>query len=196
MGLVRMLVFGDDDEPVVYPRLKRLEFSKHTDIGKVNTVRMDESVVPFPELRYLKWVGCYGFEDDTLFRANIDKLEYLNIDFSAELLDMLQKADIFGNGRASEIGCITANIIYNNHNAVNLDSCADHIANLISPKTRVVRTSLLFLHSNVATITSKSPYTGNITVLTLKSIALSLLQMIEIIQSMPQMTDLLCVVNS
>ncbi|KAJ1796785.1 hypothetical protein LPJ59_003536 [Coemansia sp. RSA 2399] len=186
-----MFIFDDYGEPIVYPRLEWLKFSGFADT-KV-TFPVDKSIAPFPMLRYLKWDAYYAFEDDTLFRGNGQTLEYLDIGFDSELIALLQREKAFSGGKYPKLCCIRANSVYGDPIGLATNELlTEFTASLISPATQIFRTTIEYSYRDLMNVFTACSYTGNIQVLTLKLTTLSLLQVIELVKLLPNMTSLMC----
>ncbi|KAJ1908110.1 hypothetical protein LPJ81_000308 [Coemansia sp. IMI 209127] len=108
---VLSLILDDNNVSIIYPRLQILEVDNLDSSTNGSKLLIDKSIAPFPVLRCLKWNMVYIFEDDTLFRKNGGTLEYLDIEVDTELAAILQKHQVFADGKYSRLGHVSVRII-------------------------------------------------------------------------------------
>ncbi|KAJ2569516.1 hypothetical protein IW140_003070 [Coemansia sp. RSA 1813] len=105
--LARPFFIHKDGRPVIFPRLRFL-FMQALKSKGYKRLRTDKAAVPFPVLQYIKLDSRYVFADDTLFRGNEDTLKYLFIDIDHKSLEILQRHQVFSDGKYSHLRYVRA----------------------------------------------------------------------------------------
>ncbi|KAJ2090561.1 Glycoside hydrolase 2 (Mannanase, beta-galactosidase) [Coemansia sp. RSA 986] len=134
---VRSLIFNDMDTLIVYPQLQKFTFYGGGSSIAFEKICVDESLAPFPVLRYLHWSSSYIFEDDTLFRGNSDTLEDLDISTDVNLADVQQRYKIFSAGKYLRLRRVLLNDAhYYSSTVLSPELFIRFAATLITPATR------------------------------------------------------------
>ncbi|KAJ1772742.1 hypothetical protein LPJ74_001268 [Coemansia sp. RSA 1843] len=194
MESIKLLVLSDSGTPIVYPRLDKLVFGRGVNYERMRRARVDKSVAVFPRLRYLKWEGPYAFEDDTLFRGNNDTLEYLDFGVDAAFAMVVKNEALFPKVKYPKLCCIITDAAYSNvaSQPINARLLEQFTANFVTSEARVFKTTLPHSFTGILDIIYKGSYAINLTSLTLEASMPSLLQIIEIIRLLPNMSYLKC----
>ncbi|KAJ1801745.1 hypothetical protein LPJ59_000036 [Coemansia sp. RSA 2399] len=190
MDSISQLVLSDNNTPIVYPRLEVLVFHRGINYYHMRRARVDKSIAVFPILRYLKWEGPYAFQDNTPFRGN-KTLEYLDFGIDPEFVMLIRNGVLFPKLDYPKLHSVTTDAASRGvPEPVAAYLLVKFIANFVSSETRVYRSTLPNSFTDITGIISTFSYARNITVLGLEASMLSLLQIIEVIRLLPNMTDL------
>ncbi|KAJ2554568.1 hypothetical protein EV175_002542 [Coemansia sp. RSA 1933] len=84
----KRITLDKDRNPIVYPRLKTLEYFATSYFG-LGDVQQIEKGIPFPSLERVNCKTRYIFADDTLFRGCGETLKHLELELSFEAAKML-----------------------------------------------------------------------------------------------------------
>ncbi|KAJ2399298.1 hypothetical protein GGI23_002738 [Coemansia sp. RSA 2559] len=191
MDSIKQLVLSNNNTPIVYSRLEVLVFQRGINYARMRRARIDKSVAVFPVLRYLKWEGPYAFEDNTPLRGNNETLEYLNLGVDPEFAILIRNGILFPKLDYPKLHSVTTDATYRGANEpVPAYLLVKFIANFVSSETLLYRSTLPNSFTDIVGIISTFSYARNITVLALEGSMLSLLQVIEVIRLLPNMTDL------
>ncbi|KAJ2551449.1 hypothetical protein EV175_003687 [Coemansia sp. RSA 1933] len=191
MESISQLVLKDNNTPIVYPRLFKLVFQRGKNYKHMRRARVDGSVAVFPKVRYLKWEGPYAFQDNTPFRGNNETLEYLNFGIDPQFAVMVTDKTLFPKLEYPKLSYITTDATFISVNQpVNAPLLVNYMTNLVSSKVIMFRTTLPSSFMNILDIVSNDSHAINITTLCLEASMLSLLQLLEVILRLPNMTDL------
>ncbi|KAJ2849868.1 hypothetical protein GGI22_005461 [Coemansia erecta] len=194
MQPMKFLVYDDKDQPIVYPRLKKLVVYGRYRSTFEKKISVDDSVVSFPELRYLSWWSEYPFADDTLFRGNRKSLECLDITFTPHLVDVWQKHKVFFRGRHPRLSVLK--LRKNNSSALrNTDNnaqCLKSAFNLISPASQTLAVPSPYACQHIFCVMPATFYVRNIRSLHLDNSRFSLLEMLNLVKRLPNMERLEC----
>ncbi|KAJ2570834.1 hypothetical protein IW140_002022 [Coemansia sp. RSA 1813] len=189
---IRSLIFDEDYQPIVYPRLQRLDFSNKTGSMLDERLRVEKPIAPFPVLRHLKWNSMYVFEDDALFRGNSDTLEYMYIVVDTNLVDILQRHKVFCDGRYSQLCNVSVGMAEaNDTRPLDTDVFLAFALRTIVPTTKAL-TLDLFDMFNIVDIASENQHLRNIQDLNLSGYIGSMRELIALIKLLPNMTKLTC----
>ncbi|KAJ2562345.1 hypothetical protein IW140_006439 [Coemansia sp. RSA 1813] len=193
LPIIKPLVVDDKGQPIVYPRMKKLDFDIHSDTWREKKITIDKSVKLFPALRCLVWRARYIFDDDVLFRGNSNTLEYLDIEFGTDLLDAWQKHKVFASGNYSQLCSIKLRKDYSNfHTRSDNALFVKSAVGLISPSTQFFSLSEPCTYEEISDAICTRPCWENIQDLRLQEARLHLLDMLSLIKQLPNLTRLLC----
>ncbi|KAJ1784564.1 hypothetical protein LPJ59_006326, partial [Coemansia sp. RSA 2399] len=179
--MIRSLVVDDMDKPVVYPRLKKLDFTSSSIHMLESIIKIDKSVSLFPVLRYLKWESEYAFEDDALFRGNSDTLEYLDIRLGPDLMDVLERHRVFSTSRHPRLCYIKICKGFDTTRSnSDYELCLRHFVNSLSPATRFLSISYSWPYRDVSDAIFANANSKHIQVLCLDTIVLTFLETLNL----------------
>ncbi|KAJ1799462.1 hypothetical protein LPJ59_001814 [Coemansia sp. RSA 2399] len=189
---VKALIFDDKGQPMVYPRLRRLDVSTGNTLMPGDRLCVDKRIAPFPNLRYLRWHSIYAFEDDTLFRGNSGTLECMDILVDTNLADTLQRRKVFADCKYSQLCNVSVGIIDANDTIpLELDTFIRLSVNFVVPATKSFTLDFVDL-SDIAGLVAESQHLGNIQHLNLTGYTGRLQHLLTIVKLMPSMTKLTC----
>ncbi|KAJ2658819.1 hypothetical protein IWW48_003806 [Coemansia sp. RSA 1200] len=186
----RSLFMDNEDEAIVYPRLRRFHFTYICEPNTTIKLLVDQSIVLFPVLEYLIWKGFYVFEDDTIFRGNSNTLEFLDIGIDASLFEILKKYRVFGPGKYLNLQHVSLSKLHYNEGATFAHGEFEQFAvSLLRPVTKYFGITAENL-SYLTDFMSKSPYRENIQVLDLISFMGTLDELLGIVRLLPNLIKL------
>ncbi|KAJ2859608.1 hypothetical protein GGH94_006006 [Coemansia aciculifera] len=188
---VSSLIQSTDGSYISYPCLYKLKAKQWMNPG-ISQRPVFVGALPFPALRYLGIGYDYPFGDDTIFRGNADTLEYLETMLSHATAAMLYKHNVFTPSSHPKLKC------------VKLTQMSDLVPNQFTSAAECMQFMLSIAPgASVREISSRSTgpelqsalsllgdYTS-IQVLTLPGSRLSLWDVIDLIRSLPLLSDLL-----
>ncbi|KAJ1904725.1 hypothetical protein LPJ81_002329 [Coemansia sp. IMI 209127] len=191
---MKFLVYDDKDQPIVYSRLKKLVVYGRYRSTFEKKISVDDSVVPFPELRYLSWWSEYPFADDTLFRGNRRSLECLDITFTPHLVDVWQKHKVFFRGRHPRLSVLKLRKDNRSalRNANDNVQCLKSAFNLISPESQTLAVPFPYACQHIFCVMPATFYVRNIRSLHLDNSRFTLLEMLSLVKRLPNMESLEC----
>ncbi|KAJ1903279.1 hypothetical protein LPJ81_003145, partial [Coemansia sp. IMI 209127] len=151
----------------------------------------EHTVFPFARLltiRIDEELGCHAVEDVALENKLFDWVAQ-RIPTSLPKLQEAHLEQVF-NGYTNSA---EANSVYGDPIGLATNELlTEFTASLISPATQIFRTTIEYSYRDLMNVFTACSYTGNIQVLTLKLTTLSLLQVIELVKLLPNMTSLMC----
>ncbi|KAJ1664661.1 hypothetical protein EV178_003905 [Coemansia sp. RSA 1646] len=190
---LRKLFYDDNDRPMTYPKLQKLDFDLISYVKAKHMLSLDESIVPSPALTHLNWPTTYTFADDTLFRGNSDTLEYLSITFDTNLMEIVKRYNVFSGGKYSKLSHIAARKTSRiNIEQMGFESFASFATSLISPETRSFKISDYNPQHPLTDAITTNRVAENIRILNLGEAKLVLLDMLDLIKLLPNVTDFAC----
>ncbi|KAJ2440815.1 hypothetical protein GGF42_007502 [Coemansia sp. RSA 2424] len=153
---------------------------------------ISNGAVPFPQLRRLAMRWAYPFGDDVLFRGNTATLEYLKIVLDSELVAMLKQRNIFTPTSHPKLKCVNINLCSSDASGI-FAAAAEYLqfALSIAPRTSVL--AIPSLSSFGGTLTTELEMLGNhnsLQVLSLYRATLSFWDIVNLIKSLPLLSDL------
>ncbi|KAJ1801713.1 hypothetical protein LPJ59_000004 [Coemansia sp. RSA 2399] len=191
---LRSLFYHDEGQPMTYPKLQKLKFHFITFVEDQDIISLDETIVPFPALTHLSWPTAYTFADDTVFRGNSATLEYLNITLDTNLVNVLDKYKVFSSGKYSKLRHISvANSSSIQVELMGFASFVSYAISLISPATKSFKLVDYNPRQPLTDLIPTSIFAENIQVLDLSATKLVLLDMLDLIKLLPNMTDFTCI---
>ncbi|KAJ1888904.1 hypothetical protein LPJ81_006230, partial [Coemansia sp. IMI 209127] len=189
-GSLKDVLFDDDGQVIVYPRLRDLcVFDCNDGKGELKT---DKSIVPFPVLQHLRVYSNCIFKDDTLFRGSGKTLISLGIGLHRGFVDIFRKYKLFSQGAYPNILHISATHDIKSSLALPADEFAKAVFGLISAATQSMTINGGIAYQHIASIMPTSPYLKNIQILKCTSAILSLLEILGVFKYFPHMTDFEC----
>ncbi|KAJ2402310.1 hypothetical protein GGI23_000806 [Coemansia sp. RSA 2559] len=190
---LRSLFYHDEGQPMTYPKLRKLKFHFVKFVKDQDIISLDETIVPFPALTHLSWQAAYAFLDDTVFRGNSATLEYLDITLDASLVSILDRYKVFSSGKYSKLRHISVT----KSSSINVElkefvSFVRYAISLISPATKSFKLVDYSPRQPLTDIIPTSIFAENIQVLNLSATKLVLLDMLDLIKLLPNMTNFTC----
>ncbi|KAJ2639814.1 hypothetical protein GGF44_002637 [Coemansia sp. RSA 1694] len=176
---------------VEYPCLHTLGlYSEYETVLSRSSI--SNGAVPFPRLRRVEMRWAYPFGDDVLFRGNAATLEYLEILPDPEMVAILKRHNVFTPTSHPKLQCVNINLRFSDaRHAFAAASEYLQFALNIAPRTSVL--TIPCLPSFGGTLTMELEMLGNhdrLQVLSLYSAALSFWDIVNLIKSLPLLSDL------
>ncbi|KAJ2508791.1 hypothetical protein IWW47_000425 [Coemansia sp. RSA 2052] len=153
---------------------------------------ISNGAAPFPQLRRLAMRWAYPFGDDVLFRGNAATLEYLKIVLDSELVAMLKQRNIFTPTSHPKLKCVNIKLCSSDASGV-FPAAPEYLQFALSIAPRASALAIPFLSSFGSTLTAELEMLGNhnsIQVLSLYRTTLSFWGIVNLIKSLPLLSDL------
>ncbi|KAJ1670531.1 hypothetical protein GGF38_001459, partial [Coemansia sp. RSA 25] len=138
----------------------------------------------------MRW--AYPFGDDVLFRGNAATLEYLKIVLDSELVAMLKQRNIFTPTSHPKLKCVNIKLCSSDASGV-FPAAPEYLQFALSIAPRASALAIPFLSSFGSTLTAELEMLGNhnsIQVLSLYRTTLSFWDIVNLIRSLPLLSDL------
>ncbi|KAJ2461394.1 hypothetical protein GGF42_000219 [Coemansia sp. RSA 2424] len=153
---------------------------------------ISNGAAPFPQLRRLAMRRAYPFGDDVLFRGNAATLEHLKIELDPKMVAMLKQLNVFTPTSHPKLKCVKANLCSSDARHV-FAAAAEYLQFALSIAPRASVLTIPYLSSFGGTLTTELEMLGshdNLQVLALYSATLSFWDIVNLIKSLPLLTDL------
>ncbi|KAJ2383763.1 hypothetical protein GGI23_007075 [Coemansia sp. RSA 2559] len=181
-------VFSDDGQLLTFPRLKRLDLYVYDGNEEFEMMDMPVAHPPFPELQRLGLSPSYFIADDTLFKNTSGTLKHLTISIDRKIVDILQKHKVFSKGKYSQIRHITVGETYKPNLKLPADDFMKFAFGLVVPATRTLSITSEVACQPLVDAIPTCLNAKNIQVLTLRASLFNLLEALNIIRCLPNMT--------
>ncbi|KAJ2857783.1 hypothetical protein GGI22_003433 [Coemansia erecta] len=189
-GIVKHMVYHADGQSIVYPRLKVLEILGNSDDG--DKCAVEKSVAPFPVLQNLRLYASYIFADDTMFRGNGNTLEHLEMELDADTVDMLRKYNVFSKGKFPRLRSVYIQHDPDSHTRLSVEAFMQLVFGMLSAKTQILSVLAKDSYRHLVNAISACSFAENFRIFALDGTALSLLEMLNVVRLLPNMTDFTC----
>ncbi|KAJ2891991.1 hypothetical protein IWW38_003392 [Coemansia aciculifera] len=149
-----------------------------------------DAVVPFPVLRHIN-ISYYGFGDDTLFRGNAATLESLQMTLDAETVTMLRARRVFTHNSHPYLRSVSTYGFFNLA-ACGFDTLTDSLRFLLNIGSDAVARAISCgsFEQDVPRVLQLLGKYPAIRALSLQGTYFTYLDVIALIKSLPQLTDL------
>ncbi|KAJ2460648.1 hypothetical protein GGF42_000701, partial [Coemansia sp. RSA 2424] len=176
---------------VEYPCLHTLGlYSEYETVLSRNSI--SNGAVPFPRLRRVEMRWSYPFGDDVLFRGNAATLEYLEILPDPQMVSILKRHSVFTPTSHPKLQCVNINLRFSDvPGAFATTSEFLKFALTIAPRASVL--TIPYLSRFGGRLTMELEVLGNhdrLQVLSLYSATLSFWDIVNLIKSLPLLSDL------
>ncbi|KAJ2460163.1 hypothetical protein GGF42_001019, partial [Coemansia sp. RSA 2424] len=173
-----------------YPCLHTLRlFSEYKTAMSRSSI--SNGAAPFPQLRRLSMRRAYPFGDDVLFRGNAATLECLDIVLDPEMVAMLKRHNVFMPTSHPKLKCVNINLRFSDVPGAFATADYWQFALRIAPRASAL--ALPCLPSFGGILTTELEMLGNhdsLQVLSLYSATLSFWDIVNLIKSLPLLSDL------
>ncbi|KAJ2461602.1 hypothetical protein GGF42_000073 [Coemansia sp. RSA 2424] len=174
-----------------YPRLHTLRLNSDYETA-LSRSSISNGAAPFPQLRRLAMRWAYPFGDDVLFRGSAATLEYLKIELDPEMVAILKRHKVFAHTSHPKLQCVNIKLRFSDTpGAFATTSEFLQFALSIAPRASVLAIPCLSKLSGI--LTTEMEMLGNhdsLQVLRLYSAALPFWDVVNLIKSLPLLSDL------
>ncbi|KAJ2458277.1 hypothetical protein GGF42_002171 [Coemansia sp. RSA 2424] len=174
-----------------YPCLHKLRLFSDYEMAILRG-SISNGAVPFPQLRWLAMRQAYPFGDDVLFRGNAATLEYLEILPDPELVAILKRHNVFTPTSHPKLQCVNINLRFSDARRA-FPTASEYLQFTLSIAPRASVLTIPCLPSFGSRLTMELEMLGNhdnIQVLSLYSATLSFWDVVNLIKSLPLLSDL------
>ncbi|KAJ2896303.1 hypothetical protein IWW38_002067 [Coemansia aciculifera] len=185
------LFWSPDGCNIEYPNLHSLRLTTWESNRNDSIQREYPDAVPFPSLRRLKMECRYMFIDDVVFRGNAATLEYLQLQLTDATLATIQSRNVFTPVSHPKLRHVDVDLTSHGFRRAAFVHYSEFLTN-IGPSAPV-RAFHRLSKDDVAFLITRSPPSSslsNIQFLDLPNNVLSVWDIVGIIRSLPQLTDL------
>ncbi|KAJ2329446.1 hypothetical protein GGI00_003938, partial [Coemansia sp. RSA 2681] len=176
---------------VEYPCLHTLGlYSEYETVLSRNSI--SNGAVPFLRLRRVEMRWAYPFGDDVLFRGNAATLEYLEILPDPQMVAILKRHNVFTPTSHPKLQCVNINLRFSDARRA-FATASEYLQFALSIAPRASVLTIPCLPSFGGRLTTELEMLGNhdsIQVLALYSATLSFWDIVNLIKSLPLLSDL------
>ncbi|KAJ1643532.1 hypothetical protein LPJ64_004710 [Coemansia asiatica] len=195
------LVSDSYGQPLMYPSLRHLRFSQHAIFGSVVLPKAtSDHGVPFPRLESLVIENSFTFTSDLIFRKSFARLKRLCLPLTPNIIRIANQSDSFYfkmvEGRRIEHLQLET-IFFNDEMTADYTVQATELAlNLLSTASGSIKTlrlrNMFDKQLLMQAIRSENTMFSNLEKLSIKSLALDMSELTQVLFKIPRLTHLEC----